>query len=296
MKSAVFEEKLIHTLIARSEEELCISGDWIPVNNQPRVRVLKLQKEDCRLMPLVYPRDYEERFEEGETVETLADEILSNIQKAQELPGIPLDFFEDYQAVRERIYCKVISADKNRELLNCVPCEYHEDLAIVYYFEFPKDTMEGATILIRNEHLELWDCSAEEISSKAWRNTLAVKKTRFMKLSQVLAGFGLEETEEMEQNPLYMLSNEDGSFGAAVAFYPGVLAKCALQLGSNLILLPCSIHEWLLIPSGAAEASKRAEELRCMVRDINRTQVAEKEVLSDEVYYYDLETDQIRVL
>ncbi len=296
MKPAVFEEKLIRALETRSDGTVHASGDWASVNNQPEVRILKLQMEECRLMPLVYPKEYERRFDRGEPMEQLADEILDLVEKTRETRGIPADFFIDFQSIRQGIFCKVVSADRNRGLLERIPHEIHENLAVVYFYELEKTWMEDASILIRSEHLELWGKTEAELRTIAWKNTLSRKKVKFLKLSQVLAEFGLEDTEMLEENPLYVLSNEQNCFGAAAAFYPGLLAKCALQLGSNLILLPSSIHEWLLIPSDQKYARSNAEELRTMVRDINRTEVSEREVLSDEIYYYDVETDRMQII
>ncbi len=293
MKTAVFEENLIRALEVRSQDSLCIFGDYVAVNNNPHTRVLKLQMGKNPLMPLIYVDEYEERYENGEPLEEIADGILESLRKNQRTAGISMEFFMDFGNVRNSVFCKAVNAEKNRELLKQAPHEIHEDLAVMYYCELEKTGMKDATVLIRNDHLDLWNCREEELRSTAWKNTREKKKIRFQKLTQVLAELGFEEMQEAENNPLYLLTNEDGAFGAAAAFYPHVLADCALQLNSNLILLPCSIHEWLLIPSDLPSARENKEELRSMVRDINRTQVADRDVLSDEIYFYDLETDRI---
>ncbi|MDO4491268.1 MAG: DUF5688 family protein [Lachnospiraceae bacterium] len=293
MKATVFEEQLIRTLETRSGGTLMGKPDLIPVNNRAEVRILKLQMEGGILMPIVYSEDYELRYNQGEKLETLADEILEQVRRTRERMPVPENFFRKYEAVRGGIYCKVISADKNRALLEQVPHERHEDLAVVYFYELQEKWMEDASILIRNEHLELWGISVCQVKQDAWENTLEKKQVKFCKLSRVLAEFGLEETEEMEENPLYLLTNVQGTFGAGTAFYPGVLASCAEQMGSDLILLPSSIHEWLLLSADCRRTEADGEELRSMVREINRTQVAEKEVLSDEIYYYSRKSDRL---
>lgn len=296
MKPTVFEEELIRTLEGRSRGGLQIAGDWITVNNKPEIRVLKLQMEGCALMPIVYPEEFETRHRRGETLERLADEILEQVRKTCESNDLPADFFRDFDKVKKGLFCRVISASKNQLLLQQVPHEICEDLAIVYYYEIDEGWMEDATILIRNEHLEMWEQSPCDIRGIAWENTLKNKKVKFRKLSQVLSEYGLPETEEMEENPLYLLTNEEGGFGAITAFYPKVLAFCAERLKSDLILLPSSIHEWLLLPAKTGRGTGDAEELRSMVREINRTQLEEKEILSDEIYYYSVDTERLNII
>ncbi len=59
---------------------------------------------------------------------------------------------------------------------------------------------------------------------------------------------------------------------------------CSSDLGSDLFILPSSIHEVLLLPDTGNEDSG---ELKKMVSEVNRSYVAAEEVLSDTLYRYD---------
>ena len=67
--------------------------------------------------------------------------------------------------------------------------------------------------------------------------------------------------------------------------YESVLERFAMEFNSDLYILPSSVHEVILIP---CSLSPTIEELTCMVREINRTEVSETERLSDQVYHYSL--------
>lgn len=296
MKHSVFEADLIRVLEQRSYGCVQAVADWISVNNKSETRVIKLHIKEGRLMPLIYPEEYECRFNSGESLESLVDEILEQVRRTQEKQDIPEDFFKEYESVKDSIFCRVINAEKNRKLLQEVPHELFENLAICYYYELQEGWLEDATILIRKEHLDLWKCSAWELKKQAWKNTIKEKNVRFCKLSILLKEYGMADTEAMQNNPLYLLTNEQGGFGAVTAFYPGVLAKCAKEMKSNLIMLPSSIHEWLLVPVELDNCLADPEELRSMVQEINRTQLEEKEFLSDDIYYYDTELDRMSMI
>ena len=71
----------------------------------------------------------------------------------------------------------------------------------------------------------------------------------------------------------------------------GVLASrpCMEELEDRfgeLIIFPSSIHEILVVPSGALGTIKNRNELTEMVRDINSSTVKPFEQLADYVYYY----------
>ena len=69
-----------------------------------------------------------------------------------------------------------------------------------------------------------------------------------------------------------------------------LLHDFARRIGSDFYILPSSVHEVLLIP---ADNQISMSTLSSMVRDVNSSQLAREEILSDHVYYYSLETDQI---
>ena len=84
---------------------------------------------------------------------------------------------------------------------------------------------------------------------------------------------------------MYVLTNKDNSFGAAAMLYTGMLEKAAEAIQEDRIfILPSSVHEVLLVPDRGDFTS---EQLREMVTEINATQVAPDEVLTDNVYEYD---------
>ena len=65
------------------------------------------------------------------------------------------------------------------------------------------------------------------------------------------------------------------------------MEKVAELLGTNYYVLPSSIHQLLILPDNG---SMQLSELEAMVREVNATQVAPEDRLSDKVQYYDRET------
>lgn len=71
--------------------------------------------------------------------------------------------------------------------------------------------------------------------------------------------------------------------GAASIFYEDELAKLAEKLGTDLYILPSSVHECIAI----SEKMSTPDLLVHMVQEVNGTQVAADEQLSDHVYRFD---------
>ena len=61
--------------------------------------------------------------------------------------------------------------------------------------------------------------------------------------------------------------------------------RIAEKIGTSYYILPSSVHETIIVPASITESSS-LENLAEMVIEINGTQVAPDEVLSDHVYRY----------
>ena len=86
-----------------------------------------------------------------------------------------------------------------------------------------------------------------------------------------------------------MITNSTKVFGAAALLDSDSMDKIQEQIG-EFYILPSSVHECILVPK--TEEIDLAT-LENMVQEVNSTQVAPNEVLSDHVYAYDSETKEI---
>ena len=103
-----------------------------------------------------------------------------------------------------------------------------------------------------------------------------------------------EEAFEVIEDTIYVETTQSKIFGAAVLLYPRFLEHEAEALGRNFYIIPSSVHEVLIIP--AEKIEQDADELLEMVKEVNTTQVSDEEVLSDNVYYYDREKNEVKAL
>ncbi len=82
---------------------------------------------------------------------------------------------------------------------------------------------------------------------------------------------------------MYVLSNANSVNGASCLLYENVIRNFAEKIKSDLIIIPSSIHEVILLPF---YKDMKEEELNDMVKDVNASQVPIDEILSEHIYYY----------
>ena len=140
--------------------------------------------------------------------------------------------------------------------------------------------------MIHNNNLVTWGITKSQLMKDAAFNTSRKLPYRFMGMETLIAELsGETEMENLQKEELmYVLTNEEKFYGAAVLLYPHVLAHIGTLLKRNFFVLPSSVHECILVPD---QGHYTRFELMKMVREVNQNQVEEEEILSYQVYYYD---------
>lgn len=82
---------------------------------------------------------------------------------------------------------------------------------------------------------------------------------------------------------LYVLTNRSGIHGASCLLYHDIIKDFADRIGSDILILPSSIHEVILIPDNNIFDY---QEIREMVKKVNSEDVPAEDCLSDQLYFY----------
>lgn len=184
--------------------------------------------------------------------------------------------------IQRKIFYRLLNYDKNLELLKKVPHVLYEDFAVVYFILEKKENDVMSPVFVDRKKMEEWNLTGELLEQYAKENTPNVFPAKI----EAMSGFP-EHTPEDE--PAFLLSNEQQFYGAAVVLYHGVLDQFAHKYGWNLYLLPTSIHEFVILFD---RGQYLQEELLQIVRESNQKLSSNQEFLSDNVYYYDKDDHQ----
>ena len=99
-----------------------------------------------------------------------------------------------------------------------------------------------------------------------------------------------EVNSESEYSEMHVLSTTSHIYGAVYMFYSSKIKALADKLDSDLYILPSSIHELILIP---VLENEEVETLREMVNQVNEESVENIDYLSDNVYRFNRNTEEI---
>ncbi len=207
-------------------------------------------------------------------------------------PGIDIDMFSDYAQLKDKLSIEVISAERNKDILESVPHKNLEDMAVVYRFVLESSDEGRASILVTNQMLETMGVTPEQLHADALEIAPQIKPAEIKGMSEVMAEMmGVEQAEMMgifpvapEDEQMYVATVPDKVHGAGVLAYQDFMDKAAERAGGDFFILPSSIHEILIVPDNG---KMNLKDLEAMVREVNATQVAPADKLTDSVYHYD---------
>lgn len=286
-----FKETIVSALSDYYGSDYILSIQEIPKNNHITLEGLTIQKKGHNISPTIYLNPYFAKFQNGMPMFFILEQIKNTY--AMHHPGDHVDirFFTDYENAKDRICMKLIHYEKNRELLKEVPHIRFLDLAVVFYYLIQLPSGEQATILIYNKHLPYWNVTTDTLFESAKINTPKLLPYYFDDVFSILRNVSdLAEFSKEQMSPLYVLTNSEKLFGAAVILYPDLLSSIAKKINHDLIIIPSSLHEVLLLPADQGESF---EEYAPIIREVNHSELLPEEVLSDHAYYYSRKTDSI---
>ena len=318
------EDNMNYTTIGEFGNKVCISiakkmgNDYEAVykevikNNGVCLHSVMISKRGSNVAPSIYIDELYEDYREGRAFGEIVNDILSVYRKNAKEVNVDMGFFARFECVKNRILYKLIHRERNAKLLEEIPYVRWNDLAIVFYYLLEDERFGKATILIRNTHMSMWGIDPRILYRNAKSNMFRLQPEDFMPIGHIIndiimdcdngsnigiRAVGLLHGDDAilrgEGPVMYFLSSKSRYFGAAVLLYSESIKELAKRLDRNLIILPSSVHEVLLIPDDNVTETVFYKD---MVKDVNDTQLEPEEILSYNVYYFDRFTEQISIM
>lgn len=189
---------------------------------------------------------------------------------------------------KKSLFVKLVNTERNESLVEQSISKEFLDLSAVVRVVLKMDKEGMASMALSKGDAEILGMTEEEIYAAALANTLRLFPPKLMNLGRyVEMSIGAELPLGEDEVTTYILTNQKEVDGAFYFMSPEVVGAIAEALEDDLYILPSSINEVLLVR--ASELEDGVDKLKEMVRDANETVVAEKDILSYNVYHYDKE-------
>ena len=258
---------------------------------------LLAKNEKTTISPTLYINDmYEKYLRTGDLQATLreAAEAMDEVFREATIP--PLDI----STAKDNIIFQLVNTMQNEDMLKNLPHRDFQDLSVIYRWVVGVEQQGLSSVVINNNVAESLGMGEEQLFKAAAENTRRILPPVVQSMNEVIRdlfmadGMPQELADLMvgEQEPertMWVISNENKIDGAVSMLYEDKLHSLAERVGTDLYILPSSVHEVIAVSVEMGEP----EELAQMVAEINMDQVDLSERLSNQVYHYDKDLRKI---
>lgn len=300
-----FLTTITHTLQEEFGDLYQISIQKITKNNGTILDGLCISKEEDPISPTIYLNPYYERYLDGMPLDDIFTEIMDLYINHTHIPPIAPEYLNSFSQVQDKVIYRLIHTASNESLLSSVPHIPFLDLSITFCLFLEEQESCHMTAIIHDHLSAAWNVTVQDLYQLACKNTPRLLPVSLKEINQILLDISKEHLDnpdiqlfmeemlqEQQVSPLYVLSNSSGIHGACAMLYDKVLKNFADTLEQDLIILPSSIHEVLLLP---LEESTDFQELSEMVVQINLAEVPPEDRLSNGIYLYSRSEDHVTI-
>ena len=289
--------------ISEQNENLIVEVSDVQKNNGLVLKGITIRTKDCNISPVIYTDAFYEH-------ELSTDEAVSKIMEIYNahkdgMSNFDANIVQNFDAIKDKIVARVINKNRNEVITNSCPHAQFGDLVITFVIFVEQGEPLGGTasIKITNEMMNSWKINLGQLIEAAYTNTKKLLPLEVLTMSEILkqmmehAG-GLSPEMEAElaapDHLMYVVSNTARQFGAYFITDREALMEIASEIKEDqFFILPSSVHEVIVIPESQVE---NKDGLITMVKEVNATQVAPDEVLADNVYSFDANTEELRAM
>lgn len=253
---------------------------------------------------------YQYFYEQGGDTDAIAycavmilDLLDKNVERVDEMQEKVQSAIADYEKAKPMLRLRLVNGKLNQRKLSTHPHIPFLDLEIMFYLEIDRYEEATGNLAVSNDLFAKWGVNLEQMYQDALANMQQEIPATLQKMRDILKSIipdgAIKETDILHPE-LYVLSNERGMYGAASILYPETLEGCAKTIGGDLIIIPSSVHEFIVYLGDAVVAdpeqrSNIAGNLDAMIQSVNENDVEPEDILSDHAYFYSAKEKTIKM-
>lgn len=214
--------------------------------------------------------------------------MIIDVYERNSTPVFGADILNSYESARSRIRSRLVNLEMNRKLLDKVPHKVWGDLAVVYYVCLHAGSTTASTV-ISNSLMDYWEIGIDELIKADEENReQSLDEVYFKSMYEIFKKNHICEKDYIPTD-MYVLSNKTKSYGAGLLRNKTILAQIAGKIDNDLIIIPSSVHELIVMPyTSWFEVS----EIEKMIREVNG-EIDTEDILSSHVYCYNRDKDDV---
>ena len=299
-----FKQQVVEHIKEHLPEEYAnaeVSIRQVTKNNDTIQDSLQINNENDRVSPSINLNESFKSYERSGDFESELETLANIRMNADPHLDVDINSIMNFEAMKDRIDCRLINLENNSGYLSDKPYKQIEDLALVYCVDLGRNSDGIMNTVVTDSLMESWQISADELDRVAMENLSHNESMEFCSMRDMLKNMMFPDTPDNDPSldlmlppaegpQMYVLTSDDKLYGAKFLADTGRMDSIAEKLGGDFMVIPSSINECILMPN---DGSIDRKELESMIHQVNAEQVPEKEILSEHAYAYDSQAHEL---
>ena len=231
---------------------------------------IRVNEPGMNISPTIYVNHMYEDYVTTENLNATLERAAEGFMKAMEQKeSINVNELTNAECAKDKIVFQLINTEQNKEMLANMPHREFKDLSVIYRMVVKIDGEGIASTPVHNGLADTLGFTEEQLFKLAAENTKRllppvvksmndVMREIFMKdgMPPEIADMMLGEMPPEQQ--MYVISNNKGINGAVSMLYEDGLHDLAEKLGSDLYIMPSSIHEVIAVSTDLGNPNELA--------------------------------------
>ena len=242
---------------------------------------ISFRRPDQAIAPTVYIQDMYRDYRSCNNLDDVMQRTAETYVEKTQSADMDISLFD--QVPTDRIYMTLINAADNAELLADSPHREFQDLAITYRILVSRNDAGMMSTRINSGLAARYNLTEPDLYAIAYENTERLFPSVVCPMNDILRALMESDNysdamidEVLEDNNLYVVTNNQQISGATAVLYEENLQQIADTYGCDLYVIPSSIHEMLVLPETDTSAGF-IDQLAEIVCEVNKTAVKESD-------------------
>lgn len=248
------------------------------------IKSFSVKRESETTTPFLHLDDIYAAYVEGADITKLLESAARIItEKRPDLLGADLGpWLSDYEKnIKNNMFIKLKKLPADSSIFKDGVYRMWEDLAIMPYIKIPNNDPDNTcSTVVSKALLGLWKIPEDKLFEDAYESAL---KMYPLKLNAPTPA----DKETDTPLPMLTITNDDSFYGASAIVYTDILEELSGKINADLLLLPVSVHEVLVLPDFSDVVSTESlydslnEHIKEAVKDMDPY-----DFFSDHIYRY----------
>lgn len=257
--------------------------------------IREINDEEYKIAPTLYLESWYSQYKKEGNIDKVVDGLIETYYQCNKYRFEFNKECIERDKITDKVFYRIVNYENNKLMLEGSPYIPYLDLAITFHCLCSDSEKHINSFRVTNSILRTWNYTIDDMFQFANNNMNRLFPGKLCNMGDMISemmGVHDSNADIDTEVEFYILTNKQSINGAAALLYTTKIQELSQRYDSDILILPSSIHELLLIP---IIMDVDFDYFRNLVNEVNQLIVDPEERLSDNIYVFSKEDGNVTI-